>query len=114
MIDPGPARQSLGETLPVETPRPRHVAGRVVLPWPLRLEQGLCLTVAELLFHVGAKRVPAMVPDHRRGAEAHREARVPEPPADVDVVAGPAEARIEPPDRLQGRLPEGHVAAGNV
>ena len=56
-----------------------------------------------LLAQVGADRVAAVVPDHRRRAEAERPAALLQPPADVDVVAGHAELRVEPADRLAAR-----------
>jgi hypothetical protein len=54
------------------------------------------------------------VPDHRRRTEADAQAGVLEAPAEVDVVAGGAEERIEAVDARQRLAPERHVAAGNV
>ena len=52
--------------------------------------------------------------DDRAGAEAECPAGLLQAPADVDVVAGDPELLVEAADRLQGRLAEGHVAAGDV
>ena len=54
------------------------------------------------------------MPDHRGRAEADRPPRVLKPPADVDVVAGGAERRVEAADRCKRRAPERHVAARDV
>ena len=54
------------------------------------------------------------MPDHGRRMKAERPAALLQPPADVDVVAGRAEARIEAADGFEGRSAEGHVASGNV
>ena len=59
-------------------------------------------------------RGPPVVPDHRGGAEADPPARVLEPPADVHVVAGHPERRVESTDRRERRAPERHVAARDV
>ena len=52
--------------------------------------------------------------DDRSRAEADRRPLLLETPADVDVVAGDPELRIEAPHRLQRLAPEGHVAPGDV
>jgi hypothetical protein len=54
------------------------------------------------------------MPHHRAGAEAELESALGEPPAQVHVVAGGAVADVEAVDRLQGCLPERHVAARDV
>ena len=55
-----------------------------------------------------------MMPIHRAGVKPDASAARLQSPADVDVVAGRAIARIESADRLQCRSPERHVASGNV
>ena len=72
----------------------------VVLLGPLAFQGGLGAAVVELLPPIAADRVAAAVPDHRRGVEAERPAALLEAPADVDVVAGDAELRVEPADGL--------------
>ena len=54
------------------------------------------------------------MPYHGRGMKAQGSALLLEPPAEVDIIAGHPKLRIESADRLQRRLPESHVAAGNV
>jgi hypothetical protein len=55
-----------------------------------------------------------MVPVHRPGVEADPAAALLQPPAQVDVVAGGAVARIEAADRGERVAAKRHVAAGNV
>src|SRR5919204_2744455 len=90
------------------------MSDRVVLLGPLLFEQGLGLPIAALLLPVGAHRVAPVVPDHSSGAEPERPATLLQAPADVHIVAGDAVAGIKPPDRLQGLLAEGHIAARNM
>ena len=99
----GRDREDRARQAAVERPSPARLPGRVVLLRPLPLEQRLGLAVAVLLLPVRADRVAAVVPDHGRGAEAERPAALLEPPADVDVVAGGAELRVEAADRLERR-----------
>ena len=54
------------------------------------------------------------MPDQRRRVEAQRQPLLLQPPADVDVVAGDPELRVEAADRQQVGPAEGHVAAGDV
>src|SRR5215207_176483 len=88
--------------------------GSIVLLWPFLLQQCLGLTVAMLLLPVRAYRVAAVVPDNRRGAEPQRPTALPQPPADIDVVTGNLEARIECAYLFEVRFTEGHVATWDV
>jgi hypothetical protein len=88
--------------------------GSVVLLWPLPFQQHLGHGIALLLPPVRANRIAAMVPDHGGRAVAQRPARLPQPPAHVDVVASGAKLWIESTDRLQVGLTERHVAARNM
>ena len=54
------------------------------------------------------------MPDEGRGAIAERHAGIQDAPADVDVVAGRSELRVEAAHRHQRRLAEDHVAAGQM
>ena len=54
------------------------------------------------------------MPDERRGTEAQRKARFQRAPADIDVVAGGGELRVEAADPLEHRLAKYHVAAGQM
>jgi hypothetical protein len=98
----------------VDAPAPGDVAGRVVLLRPGPLEQRLGATVAALLAPEAAHAAAAVVPHDGARMEAERPAARLQPPADVDVVAGDLELRIEAADRLQPRSAERHVAAGDV
>src|SRR5207302_3639473 len=98
----------------VEATGPAHVPGTVVFLRPLPLQYRLRPAVPDLLPPVGADRVPAVVPDHGGRAEAERPAPRLEPPADIHVVAGGPELRVEAADRLEAGLAERHVAAGDV
>src|SRR5438309_2904163 len=87
---------------------------RVVALRPLVLEERLSGPVPALLPPEGRNTRPAMVPDDRAGAEPQRPSSFLQPPADVHVVAGRTEPRVEPTDRNERVAPEGHVAAGDV
>ena len=54
------------------------------------------------------------MPDHRRGAEGDHPAGLADAPAQIHVVAGDAESRIEPAQIAQRLGAERHVAAGDV
>src|SRR5207237_3421138 len=108
------ATEELGQTLAIETARPCHMPGRVVLLWPLPLQDRLRSAVPALLLPVRAHRAPGVVPDHGPCAESQRPFALLQPPAHVDVVAGHAKLRIEPANRLEGLLAERHVAARDV
>src|SRR5438552_18984213 len=55
-----------------------------------------------------------MMPDDRRGAEADAIPPIEEAPANVHVIRGFGEDRIEPADLLESPLAERHVTARNV
>ena len=80
----------------------------------LERELRLGPAVAHLLAEVGADGVAAVVPDERGGAESDRVSPVLEAPADVDVVAGRVELRVEPADVGQRAPAERHIAARDV
>src|SRR5579884_1254991 len=80
----------------------------------LALEQRLGLAVAALLAQIRAHGPAPVMPDDRARAERDPFARVEQPPAHVDVVAGRAELRIKAADRLEVALADRHVAAGDV
>src|SRR5207247_2760332 len=106
----GPAGRR-GQAVAVEAAGPAGVPRAVVLLGPLPLEPRFRPAVPDLLFPVGAHRVPPMVPDHGGGAEAQCEASLLEPPAHIHVVAGGAELRVEPADRFEAGFAKRHVAA---
>src|SRR5207247_10344306 len=101
-------------TSPVHPPRPSEVARAVVLLWPPPPEERLRLPVAELLLRIRAQGVAPVMPDHRGRVEPDRPATFAQPPADVHVVAGSPELRIESADRFEARPAERHVAPGDV
>ena len=70
--------------------------------------------VAGLLFEIGANRAAAMVPDLSGRGEADFFPGVEQSPADVNIIAGLAEARIEAAYVEQCLAAERHVAAGDV
>ena len=76
-----------------------------------RSSSASALPYSDLLPEVAAHRARAGGAGRPRRAEADRPAPLLEPPADVDVVAGDPELRIEAADRLERLAPEGHVAA---
>src|SRR5438094_9429303 len=102
------------EPLSVDPAGPAGMAGDVVLLRPLSLQEPLGPAVAHLLSPERAHRVAAMVPDHGRRAEPQRLPAFPQPPAQVDIVSGDTELRIEAAHRLEAGLADGHVAPWNV
>src|SRR6266498_5673338 len=98
----------------VEHTAPLAIASAVELVGVLEAQQRLGLAVASLLPQVGARVLPAVVPDERARGEGDPVARLLQPPAHVDVVAGLAVLRVEAVDRFQRLAPERHVAARDV
>jgi hypothetical protein len=74
----------------------------------------LGLAVATLLPPVLEYRIAAVVPDHSSRAKPQRLTALPQPPADIAVVAGSTKPRIEPAYLFEVRYTEGHVAARDV
>src|SRR5207248_9994800 len=106
--------EHVGQPVAVDTAGPARVPGAIVFLGPLPFEHRLRAAVPDLLLPVSAHRVAAVVPDHRGGAESKRPAPLLEAPTHVHVVAGGAELRVEPSDRLEAGFAERHVAARNV
>ena len=98
----------------VQHAAPLPLAAEIEAVGMLEAEQGLGVAVAGLLPQVGAGRLAAVVPDHRRRRERDPVTGCLQTPTDVNIVAGAAELRIEAVDRQQGLAAEGHVAAGYV
>src|SRR5581483_7056826 len=114
VVDAPPALAGDAAPVPVDAPAPARVPAPVVLLRPLLLEERLGLAVAVLLSQERAQRAPPAMPDEGGRDEADRPAALVEPPADVDVVAGRPETRVEPADLLERATTEDHVAAGHV
>src|SRR6266568_3944356 len=104
----------LSQAEAVDTSRPGAVTRGVVLLGPLPLEQRLSFSVALLLFPIASHGLPAVVPDHRARVEAEAPAGLLQLPANVDVVAGDVELRVESANPLETFLTDGEVAAGHV
>src|SRR5215217_4797954 len=81
---------------------------------PFRLQQRFCLAVALLLLPICSDRIAAVVPNHRRRAEAKSPPPLLKPPADIHVVARHPESRVEAANRLELIFAKGHIAARNV
>ena len=90
------------------------MAGAVVFLGPLAGQQRLGATVAALLPDVRAYGIAAVVPDDRGRVEAQRPAAIAEAPANVDIVAGGSELRIESSDLPETSGAKRHVAARDV
>ncbi len=97
----------------VDAAAPQHLAAHELLGM-VGVEPGLAFAVADLLAPVALHRGAMVVPDERGRGKADGAARGLQPPAHVDVVAGPQVDRVEAVDRGQGLAPEGHVAARHV
>ena len=80
----------------------------------LELEQCFSFTVTRLLFQIGARTLPAMVPHKRTRCKRDPLARLLQAPTHVDIVTRLAKLGIKPADLLQGVSMERHVAAGNM
>jgi len=90
------------------------VTSGVVFLGPFLFQKRLGPAVANLLFPVSPNPLSAMMPNHRAGIEAYLKARLLNPPADVHIISGHAELRIESSDDLQYTFAKRHVAAWNV
>src|SRR5439155_20366728 len=77
-------------------------------------EQRLGLSVTALLLPISEHGVTAVVPHHSGRVKPESPSLLLQPPAHIYVVAGHTELRIEPADGLEARLPERHVAAGDM
>ena len=115
MVDASGAAADLPQRgIPVHAAAPAHVTEGVVLPGPPPLEERLGPPVAALLTPVGSQRWPAVVPDHRGGAEADLHTPLLQTPAGIDVVPRHTEGRVEALDGGERRAPKRHVASGDV
>ena len=114
MIDPAEPGQRAGSTVSINPSRPRYMPGAVVLLRPLPFQHGFGFSVVYLLFPKHPYGIAAVVPDHGGRVEPQCPALFLQAPADIDVVAGNAEPRIESTDRRKRRLAKCHVAARNV
>src|SRR3989454_12778778 len=93
---------------------PGHMARAVISMGPLSCQQRLGFAILALLPPVRANGVAAVVPDDSRWRESNRPAALPEPPAEVDIVASDAKLWIESADPPQALGAEGHVAPRDV
>src|SRR6267378_1927428 len=114
VIDALPQQIAEPRAAGVNPPGPANMAERVAALRPFVFESRFGPAIAVLLLPISADRVAAVVPHHRCRAEADRPALVLQAPADVDIVAGRAKARVEAADRDQRLLAIRHIAAGNV
>src|SRR5262245_31457655 len=92
------------ERMSIKNTPPLAVAALVELIGMLEMQKRFCFAVTRLLTQIGARRLPAMVPDEGAGRERDPVARLLQSPADIDVIARLAKLRIEAIDRLE-RLP---------
>src|SRR5204862_353557 len=111
---PPPEVERSREAAAVNPASPGELARAVVLLRPLPFEQRLGLSVTALLLPIGEHGVTAVVPHHCGRVKPESPSLLLQPPAHIDVVAGHTELRIEPADGLEARLPERHVAAGDM
>src|SRR5438132_544996 len=111
---PAPRPREFRPPVPVHAASPGEMATAVVLLGPLPLEQRLGLSVLVLLFEIRGDRLAAVMPDNGARTEAERPTSLLHSPADVHVVPSDAEYWVEATDRLEARLPKGHIAARNV
>ena len=90
----------------VHSPGPSHMTCGVVFFRPFLFQKGLGFAIASLLAQIGANRVAAMMPDHCGRTETEGPAVLLQAPADIHIVAGDAELRVESADRLETRSAE--------
>ncbi len=79
-----------------------------------RLNEGFAASIPELLVQVGPHRSSRVVPDKGRRVKTDLPVAVEHAPAEVDVIARDHVDRVETPELLHSRAPEGHVAARHV
>ena len=77
-------------------------------------KESLCAPVAGLLPEIAQHAGAPAVPDKGGRSERQLPAMVEKPPAEVDIVPGGYELGLEASDGLEGRAPEGEIAAGEV
>src|SRR5262245_5157651 len=80
----------------------------------LEIQLRLSFTVATLLIEISAHSITAEVPHHRGRAKPDLIPLVLQSPAQVDIVSSRAEHRVESANLFQSRLPERHIATGNM
>src|SRR2546425_7963885 len=103
-VDDGPPPWDQRRAAAVDSTSPPRVEERVEAVRMPEIQQRLGLAVPPLLADVGVHGVAPEVPHHGRRAEADAVALLLQSPAEIDVVSGGAEDRIQPAD-----LPE-HLA----
>src|SRR5260221_13778381 len=114
MIDSSPVlTKHPGQSHTIESPGPGKMADGVVLLRPLLFQQRLGLRIVLLLPPVGAHRVAAVMPHHRRSGETQGPAALLQPPADIDIVASKTETRIETTHRFWVGFTKSHATASN-
>src|SRR5579864_3197239 len=95
---------------PLPTGDPRPVETR----WVLEAEHGLGSPVTALLAQIATDAAATVMPHQRRRRIPDPPPRIEQPPADVHIITGHPELRVEPTELPQHRPIERHVAAGNV
>src|SRR5262245_38489945 len=80
----------------------------------LEVEQSLCFTVAGLLLKVFPRSLSPVVPNNGARRKGNPFACLLQPPTNIDIVACPAELRIETIDLFERPAAKGHIAAGDV
>src|SRR5687768_4431171 len=92
--------QELPVSWAVESAVPQCVSSAIVLLGPLALEHRFGATVVALLLPIDAHAIAAMMPHHRTCVESDYMACFLNAPADVDIVTGDPELRVEAADLL--------------
>src|SRR5262249_59313638 len=87
-VNDRPAQAEAVGRRPVKDAAPLAIAAAVELVRVFELQQRLGLAVGGLLAEVGARVLPTVVPDESARRERDPVAGLPQPPADIHVVAG--------------------------
>src|SRR6266850_8384977 len=80
----------------------------------LELHHRFGSAISLLLAEVSTNGAAAMMPYQRRRGVGDFHPRIQESPADIHIIAGLAEPRIEPAQSQQGLATKCHVAAGHM
>src|SRR5947209_1645748 len=115
LVDPSTeGRQIGGDAFSIDASEPAQLPDRTVSGRPLPFQEGLGLSVTDLLLPKLPEGSAAVMPYYGGRRVPDDPAPVADPPAHVDVVARAPEPRVESADRLERVFPERHVAPRDV
>src|SRR2546422_10822848 len=114
MINPSLAPCLILMAIPVDSARPRDMAGEIVLLRPFLFQKGFRFAVIVLLLPIGSNRITPVVPDHRAWAISEAPPLLLKSPAEIHIVARNAKLRIESPYGFQSGFAKSHITPRNM